>query len=82
MKTWVYKGARKPDTYLYIAEEDNFEAVPDTLVQLLGELSLVLEVDLSARDRLARADIDQVRDCLAGQGYFLQLPPGEDEAAC
>ena len=79
MKTWIYKGDRKADTYLYVTAQDDFTRVPDTLVQLLGEMSLILEVDLSAREKLARADIEQVRSCLADQGYYLQMPPNEGE---
>ncbi|WP_423908494.1 YcgL domain-containing protein [Candidatus Spongiihabitans sp.] len=28
MHTWIYKGRRKENTYLYITAKDNFERVP------------------------------------------------------
>lgn len=77
MLTWVYKSARKADTYLYIDRRDDFTRVPSTLLDLMGRLDYVLEVDLSARERLARVEIGEVRSSLREQGYFVQLPPGE-----
>ena len=77
MLTWVYKSARKADTYLYIDRKDDFTRVPSSLLDLMGRLDYVLEVDLSSREKLARADIDEVRSRLHDNGYFVQLPPGE-----
>ena len=77
MKTWVYKGSRKPNTYLYIAREDDFSPVPKVVLELMGPLELVLDIDLSKREKLARADISEVICKLSEQGFFLQLPPGE-----
>ena len=78
MKTWVYKGSRKANTYLYVAREDDFSRVPNVVLELMGPLELVLGIDLSERDKLARADISEVISKLSEQGFFLQLPPGED----
>ncbi len=75
MLTWVYKSARKADTYLYIDRKDDFTRVPGSLLDLMGRLDYVLEVDLASREKLARADIDEVRSGLQDSGYFLQLPP-------
>lgn len=80
MKTWVYKSTRRADTYLYIDREDDFTRVPSTLLDLMGPLDFVLEVDLSARRKLARADIGEVRSLLAERGFFVQMPPGESLA--
>ena len=77
MLTWVYKSARKADTYLYIDRKDDFTRVPSSLLDLMGRLDYVLEVDLSSRGKLARADIGEVRSRLCERGYFVQLPPGE-----
>ena len=78
MKTWVYKGSRKTNTYLYVAREGDFSQVPQVVLELMGPLELVLDVDLSMRDSLARADIPEVIRKLSEQGFFLQLPPGDN----
>ena len=77
MKTWVYKSSRRANTYLYIDREDDFTRIPGALLELMGPLDFVLEVDLSARDKLAQADIDEVRSLLSERGFFIQMPPGD-----
>ena len=74
----IYKGPKKADHYLYVEQEDNFERVPQTLLELLGSLELVMILELSPERRLAQADIQQVMQALQEQGYFLQIPPRSD----
>jgi len=77
MHTWVYKGLRKGNTYLYIPVKDNFDRVPDALLGLLGKLELVLDLDLTEGRRLAQVDVNEVMHQLDTDGYYLQLPPGD-----
>ena len=77
MNTWIYKGNKKADTYLYLPEKDNFSEIPEALLTLLGELEFVMEVDLFEGRKLAQADINDVREKLVSQRYYLQLPPGD-----
>lgn len=79
MHTWVYKGNKKPNTYLYIDRKDDFDHVPSALLSLLGDLKFVLDVALDLKNSLALADIDDVKNQLSKQGYFLQLPPGDSK---
>ena len=76
MKAFVYKSARRADTYVYLKAHDAFETLPLPLRERLGALSFVLEVELTPARKLARADADAVRASLNERGYFLQLPPG------
>ncbi len=77
MLTWVYKSNRKANTYLYVSRKDDFSQVPAALVDLVGDLELVIEVDLAKRQRLALADIEEVKQNLLQRGFYLQLPPGD-----
>jgi hypothetical protein len=77
MRTWVYKGNRKADAYLYIRDQDDFDLVPDSLLELLGELKLVVNFELDGERKLAQADSGSVLKQLERVGYFLQLPPVE-----
>jgi len=77
MKCVIYKGALKPDCYLYVKEKDSFSDVPGSLLEMLGELELIMSLDLSARDKLGFTDIVEVRRLLGDKGFFLQMPPGE-----
>lgn len=73
----IYKGRKKADTYLYLEREGDFSRVPPALLELLGTLELVLNLELTPQRYLARADVEQVRVQLREQGYFLQMPPRE-----
>ena len=77
MKTWIYKGKKKPNCYLYIDQQDQFDGVPDVLIKMLGELSFVLELELNPERKLAQADVNEVLSQLELKGYFLQMPPGD-----
>jgi uncharacterized protein YcgL (UPF0745 family) len=74
MKSFVYRGSRKADTYLYVLNENELYHLPENLLALLGELELALEVDLNAVKKLANADLDEVKSNLLDKGYYLQLP--------
>ena len=73
--TLVYKGSRRAETYLYVPAADALARVPDTLLELMGELELVMEIELHPKRRLAREDIATVLRNLRERGYHLQMPP-------
>ncbi|GAB1594825.1 YcgL domain-containing protein [Lysobacter claricitrinus] len=81
MHAHVYKSLRKADTYVYLAQRDGFDALPEGVRAQLGALEYVLEVELSPERRLARADAAQVREALDSRGFFLQMPPPPNAAA-
>ncbi len=71
----VYKSRRKADSYLFIEKRNEFERVPEPLLEMFGEAQLVMMLPLSKRDHLGFADIDKVKSELIEKGYYLQLPP-------
>jgi len=77
IKCDVYRSANKPDTYLYLDAEILPEELPDVLKHLLGELTAFLNLSLTHHSKLAQADIAEVLQSLADQGYYLQMPPGD-----
>ncbi|MEQ6341390.1 MAG: YcgL domain-containing protein [Gammaproteobacteria bacterium] len=77
MKCAIYKSLKKMDTYLYMEREDDFSRVPETLLKLLGQLQLVMNIELTPERNLAQANPEEVRQQLQAQGYYLQLPPIE-----
>lgn len=74
----VYKSVRKDSTYLYVERRDDFSKVPDALLKTFGTAQLVTLINLAAREHLALADIDKVKQQLQSQGYYLQIPPPVD----
>lgn len=81
MHCFVYTSLRKPNTYLWVGRRDDFSTLPESLSQMLGELRLVLEVELSPERKLPHEDAQQVMEHLHSQGWHLQLPPQEALAA-
>lgn len=72
---WVYRSPRKQEMYLYLAEEDGFDKVPEALLAQFGPPILVIELELSPQRKLARENVDKVMADLRGQGFHLQMPP-------
>lgn len=81
MQCFVYASLRKPDSYLWLAQRDAVDVLPESLALLLGELRFVMEVHLDEQRKLPVEDTEQVLDHLRSQGWHLQLPPQETLAA-
>ena len=77
MKCVVYKGARKSDAYLFVKCDSDVSRVPSDLLETLGTLEKVMNLELSPDQTLARADPDTVRQQLRDKGFYLQMPPAK-----
>lgn len=75
MQCWIYKGNRRDETYLYLAAEEDWSVVPEPLLAQMGQLQLVMTLDLTPDRPLARASAGSVIAALEKQGYYLQMPP-------
>ena len=71
----VYRSSRRAETYLYLAQDQNFAGLPDDLRRTFGEPEFVMHLHLAPGRRLARVAVEDVLAALADEGYFLQLPP-------
>jgi uncharacterized protein YcgL (UPF0745 family) len=71
----VYRSRKKSEMYLYVPVRDKFEQVPKALLDQFGQPELVMMLSFSAKQQLARVDIDKVQQALQEQGFYLQMPP-------
>jgi uncharacterized protein YcgL (UPF0745 family) len=78
MQCFIYKSLKKDYLYLYIAKKDDFSRVPDALVNRLGKMEFVMDLELSPERKLAREDAGKVIENLKQQGFFVQLPPQKE----
>ncbi|MFK8027000.1 MAG: YcgL domain-containing protein [Gammaproteobacteria bacterium] len=74
MQCFIYRSTKKLDTYLYLAEEEKLDNLPEGLDKLLGRLEFVMELNLANIKRLENADLDEVKNNLVDNGFYLQLP--------
>ncbi len=81
VKTIIYKGSKKRDSYLYIEQEDDFSRVPEILLTAMGQLELVMALDLNSGKKLAQADIEKVITALQEEGFYLQMPSESERLA-
>lgn len=78
MQCYVYRSERKNDTYVYMKADVETTELPDSVTEFMGDLTKVLEVDLSKK-KLAQADVQQVIAAIETQGFYLQLPSEIDD---
>lgn len=74
----IYKSSKKADTYLYVEKANEFSDVPEALMKLIGTPVLVMTMDLDKRKHLGQADLAKVKSELLDKGYYLQLPPPQE----
>ena len=72
---WIYKSPRKDEMYLYLVEEEGFDAVPDDLLTRFGRPQFVMQLTLDPQRPLAREEVTQVIANLRERGFHLQVPP-------
>ena len=75
----VYKGARKPDSYLYVDFSEELARVPEALLNQFGDMVEVMSLKLDADRRLARADAGEVLEQIDSNGFYLQLQPPDSD---
>ena len=78
MNCYVYRSSRKKQTYLFIPEKDNFNSVPESLLKLFGQAEFSFDFDLTSERKMVLVDSSEVIRNIQENGYFLQLPPGDD----
>lgn len=74
MNCYIYRCSRKEDLYIYLAENDDFSAVPAEIMRSLGFTTFVMELELTADTKLARENAAAVIKNLQEKGFHLQLP--------
>ena len=74
MNCYIYRCSRKPDMYIYLAEEDDFSNVPKEIFNSLGIITFAMELELDASKKLAREDPVLIIKNLEEHSFHLQLP--------
>ena len=75
----IYKSPKKAQTYLFVNKRDDFSSVPEVLMKTFGTPNLVTLINLATKEKLAMADLEKVKKNLEQQGFYLQLPPPQED---
>ncbi len=69
----IYRSNRKVDTYLFLADKDDFSILPESLLGVFGDPEFSFSFELTTKNKLAKEDTVEVLENLKTQGYHLQL---------
>ena len=75
MICFIFRSTKKDEMYLYLSDKNGFDDLDEALKKVFGKPEFSMMVNLDKRKKLARVDIDKVKQQLQQQGYYLQLPP-------
>ena len=75
----VYRSLKKNGMYLYVRRGTDPGTLPDGLMNVFGLPGHALDFLLTAEKKLARADGAVVMAHIRDQGFYLQMPPTEQE---
>jgi len=75
----IYKSAKKAQMYLFVKTRDDFSSVPEALMKVFGTPTLVTLTNLATKTKLAFADLEKVKTNLDEEGYYLQMPPPQED---
>ena len=79
MECNIYKGKRKQDHYLFISNDKTLDEIPQDIRQILGDLELVMSLDLLPTTTLAQSDPEVVMNMINDKGFYIQIPPSSSE---
>lgn len=72
--SYIYRCSARQDMYIFLAEKDNFDCIPDELKKSMGLLSFAFELDIDKERKLAKEKPEQVLENLKQTGFHLQMP--------
>jgi len=75
MQCEIYKCSKKDQTYLYVPKPIDQDELPEALLDVLGTLSLVMELEITVETKLAREEAKEVINEIKSKGFYLQMPP-------
>lgn len=75
----IFKSTKKNEMYLYVEKKEQLEKVPEALLQAFGTAQHVMDMLLTPERKLARADTEKVMGEIMEKGFYLQMPPAQEE---
>ena len=77
----IYRSAKEEGMYLYVLKEEGLSRVPEELLKLFGKPQPAMVLLLTPEKKLARVSVAKVIESLTEQGFYLQMPPRDQQDA-
>ena len=74
MQCYIYRSSIKDGLYVYLADEDGLERLPEPLRKQLGRAELSMSLDLRPDRKMGQEDAQVVLDNLESRGFHVQMP--------
>ena len=74
MQCFIYRSSIKEGLYVYLAEQDGLQELPEPVLKQLGEPELAMTLDLQPERKLSQEDTRVVLENLKTRGFHLQMP--------
>lgn len=74
MQCYIYRSSIKDGLYVYLADENGMEKLPEPLKKQLGDPQFSMSLDLTEERKLGQENTQTVLENLATQGYHVQMP--------
>lgn len=75
----IFKSPNKNEMYLYVDKQEGLARVPAELLAIFGTPIPVFDLLLTPTRKLAREDVVIVLANIEKQGFYLQMPPPDQE---
>jgi uncharacterized protein YcgL (UPF0745 family) len=75
----IFRSPKEEGMYLYVKKEEGLTRVPDELLKLFGKPQAAMVLLLTPEKKLARVSVEKVAESLESQGYYLQMPPRNEQ---
>ena len=74
MQCYIYRSSIKDGLYVYIADEDGLDKLPEPVLKQLGTPEFSMKLDLTPDRKLIQEDTKTVIESLKTQGFHIQMP--------
>jgi len=75
----IYKSILKEGMYLYVEKNQALNHIPEPLLKTFGQPKYTFDLLLHPERKLARVDVMEVIETIKSQGFYLQMPPGDED---
>ncbi len=75
----IFRSPKEEGMYLYVKKEEGLTKVPEELLALFGKPLSAMVLLLTPEKKLARVSVEKVVESLESKGYYLQLPPRNEQ---